>query len=548
MCGHDLTTQTSASDRHTTKRVKVLHGLLTSDDHRDGNADGCAVHGEWPDHTTQTVKLPVSPHSPLADAVQQDVTTPLASPAAHKARMLLERVSAAKASVHTSLRKQRPGSAAGESQPAPSTSADAAAVPAFRKYQHLAERTSPHHLPHLDALLRSSADAAKHQPRAGQSVAERVQPMPHQHLVSPALKVPLPDHFETLDQLFSALEYTLLFMAGRDQTALFHTIKKPVENVCGHTFELSHLRRIKHVFPEAYCIDAAKATVQGSKVDSVAIVFNYHWASSDTMVPADASRKRKHLSLHLTDDDDNQDHVDKAAAASQSRAFRHALFASTDIAARAKVFRQRLIDLTWQAHEVRMHADRMSASMCTDHQPSLHSASWLQRDYACRMARHRGTVHLTCTVWLMCLKATCPVHTHLRWTCGAYSSFPFESCTWCDQVSRCRLALSLTGPMQTAGKQVLAPDTMSISEPTCATTNAAAVQEPSVVAGSKISALLERVRGCRTLRWGGTLSGRLTPDLLRRSAKRSGSVPNMPCLGSRRKKCGVEPCCRVCPP
>ncbi|KAJ3415063.1 replication licensing factor Cdt1 [Chytridiales sp. JEL 0842] len=91
----------------------------------------------------------------------------------------------------------------------------------------------------------------------------------YQPLVTPGTNLPLPDSYNLLEQMFHALEYTLSFMRGRDQAAIFYKLKKPVENMCKRNFSMEHLAKIRTVYPEAYKYTAMKEIVDDKRVDSV---------------------------------------------------------------------------------------------------------------------------------------------------------------------------------------------------------------------------------------------------------------------------------------
>lgn len=54
----------------------------------------------------------------------------------------------------------------------------------------------------------------------------------YSHLLAPEQKLPLPAKYEVLEKMFHALEYTIMFTKGRDQTCIYHKIRKAVENMC----------------------------------------------------------------------------------------------------------------------------------------------------------------------------------------------------------------------------------------------------------------------------------------------------------------------------
>ncbi|KAI9094318.1 hypothetical protein DFS34DRAFT_243101 [Phlyctochytrium arcticum] len=49
----------------------------------------------------------------------------------------------------------------------------------------------------------------------------------YRHLVTPGRKLLLPTKYEMLEKMFHGLEYTVMFMKGRDQPCIYHKIRKP---------------------------------------------------------------------------------------------------------------------------------------------------------------------------------------------------------------------------------------------------------------------------------------------------------------------------------
>ncbi|KAJ1963819.1 hypothetical protein IWQ62_003102 [Dispira parvispora] len=84
-------------------------------------------------------------------------------------------------------------------------------------------------------------------------------------------RLALPTHLQRLDVIFQAIEHTLLFLQGQSQPCVYHRIKKPVENMCRRTFELSHLGQIKTLYPEAYQLTAVRYQHLGERIPSVEI-------------------------------------------------------------------------------------------------------------------------------------------------------------------------------------------------------------------------------------------------------------------------------------
>ncbi|TPX35476.1 hypothetical protein SmJEL517_g02157 [Synchytrium microbalum] len=103
----------------------------------------------------------------------------------------------------------------------------------------------------------------------------------YRHLVEPGVRLPLPAKYRALEQIFHALEHTVMFVKSRDQSATFHRVKKPVENTANRTFELSHLAQIVTVYPEAYTMTPVRIMDKGIRVESLAIEFARNATGAD---------------------------------------------------------------------------------------------------------------------------------------------------------------------------------------------------------------------------------------------------------------------------
>ncbi|KAJ3331710.1 hypothetical protein HDU76_002428 [Blyttiomyces sp. JEL0837] len=77
--------------------------------------------------------------------------------------------------------------------------------------------------------------------------------------------LPLPASYALLDKFFHALEFSVSFLRGRDQPAVFHKFRRPVENMSGRTFTIDHLEQIRSVFPEAYRYEACRTRLDGTE-------------------------------------------------------------------------------------------------------------------------------------------------------------------------------------------------------------------------------------------------------------------------------------------
>jgi hypothetical protein len=62
-----------------------------------------------------------------------------------------------------------------------------------------------------------------------------------------------------------------MFIQAKDQTAIFHKIKKSIENICNRNVDLEHLQRILTVYPDCYKLTPMRIQHQGSTVTSYMI-------------------------------------------------------------------------------------------------------------------------------------------------------------------------------------------------------------------------------------------------------------------------------------
>ncbi|KAJ1650830.1 hypothetical protein IWQ61_008464 [Dispira simplex] len=98
-------------------------------------------------------------------------------------------------------------------------------------------------------------------------------------------RLAISSHLQRLDVIFQAIEHTLLFLQGQGQPCVYHRIKKPVENMCRRTFELTHLGQIKTLYPEAYQLTAVRYQHLGERIPSVEI--QWPTESSTSLLPSD---------------------------------------------------------------------------------------------------------------------------------------------------------------------------------------------------------------------------------------------------------------------
>ncbi|KAJ1913060.1 hypothetical protein IWQ60_009378 [Tieghemiomyces parasiticus] len=152
-----------------------------------------------------------------------------------------------------------------------------------------------------------------------------------QHLTSTpasstaATKLPLPSHCQRLDVTYQALEHTLVFLKGQNQSCVYHRLRKPVENMCRRSFELEQLGQLVTVYPGAYRLEPVRHLHNGQRVASVEIHFGPALNGSTTEVTTSSS----------------------SAADTH---FLHAAFASTELEKRRVHFRHLLLELVHAAH------------------------------------------------------------------------------------------------------------------------------------------------------------------------------------------------------
>ncbi|KAL7747198.1 hypothetical protein RI367_007409 [Sorochytrium milnesiophthora] len=351
----------AATTERPQKRVKVFHGLPTSDDGPDdsslpGQRDGRQMEDN-PFAETQELlaRIAARKAEQASGAVAIRVLEQEQRLSPSKARPVLLSLPASPKSPSI-LSSLQPAGA--HERPSPARTAHLLAeVAAVPNQIEVADRqeddddsddaAGSRELPHLRALQRSPAKL-----KVARTVPDHAHMSPARHLVLPLQKVKLPESYEALDQIFNALEYNLLYMTTRDQTAIYHKMRKSVENVCERTFELRNLRQIKFLFPEAYVYHAVKVVVQGTKIDSTAIEFNYDWEK------AMAGSEEYSWTVEESAAGDRQvagkrklDAVGEEDANGVGYAFRFATFAASDLQKRSRVFRQRLIDATAGEHD-----------------------------------------------------------------------------------------------------------------------------------------------------------------------------------------------------
>ncbi|TPX55397.1 hypothetical protein PhCBS80983_g05355 [Powellomyces hirtus] len=115
----------------------------------------------------------------------------------------------------------------------------------------------------------------------------------YKHLVAPDKKLGLPAKYEVLEKMFHGLEYTVMFMKGRDQRCVYHKIRKAVENMCHRNFEMRNLAQIRTVYPEAYKYSMVLTVEQGVRVASICIDVTEEGKPIDTDEVPDTPTKNK---------------------------------------------------------------------------------------------------------------------------------------------------------------------------------------------------------------------------------------------------------------
>jgi len=167
-------------------------------------------------------------------------------------------------------------------------------------------------------------------------------------LIDKDQRIDLPDHFLKLEHLFNSLEYTVMFMKGRDHSCVFHKIRKAVENAADRAFSLRSLGQIKAIFPSAYHLEAVKTLHNGERVESISIDFNGSWREEKLFNPLLSPSKKEAQEARNRGISGSKDLAEKEI---DLRDYRRVTFAGRELEARRRKFRANLISLVEKKHE-----------------------------------------------------------------------------------------------------------------------------------------------------------------------------------------------------
>jgi hypothetical protein len=227
---------------------------------------------------------------------------------------------------------------------------------------------SAYQLPHLRDL-QASRDQPEGSRRTGLkrnipiSQRSRQGPSAFRHLVPLHQRIPLPRDFEHLDQVFDALESTVMYQRGRNENAIFIKLQKTVEGVCNRSFNLAHVQQIQYLFPEAYQLEAVKVTHLGVRTESISFDFNISWSKKrklDDMLspsksgsPGVASPKKSLTPtkpMHPGTFESPRSTVKSEVPVAEMDSISKAAFAAVEIPKRKLEFRRRLIQFVETKH------------------------------------------------------------------------------------------------------------------------------------------------------------------------------------------------------
>ncbi|KAJ3388540.1 replication licensing factor Cdt1 [Lobulomyces angularis] len=96
----------------------------------------------------------------------------------------------------------------------------------------------------------------------------------YNHLIQKQFKNPLenlPCHLRLLKEEFYALETVVNFLRSRGDSAIYHKLKKSVENITNRDFSLKQLGQILRVYPSSYILTPVKIVINFAKVESFLI-------------------------------------------------------------------------------------------------------------------------------------------------------------------------------------------------------------------------------------------------------------------------------------
>lgn len=183
------------------------------------------------------------------------------------------------------------------------------------------KKKSLYDLPHLNDLETGKVLQAPKE--------KTILPPSYSCRIPPELRIPLSDELETLYKIFDSLDYTMMYYHSKKQLCIFHKIKKAVENVSEHKFELDSLRGIIGVFPEAYNIEARRHAVNGTMMDTFVLEFNHLWSKK---------RKQEHKLIRAPKQTKTTEINTRPVLAIE--------FQALDLPLRRQEFRRRLMKIT----------------------------------------------------------------------------------------------------------------------------------------------------------------------------------------------------------
>ncbi|KAJ3271140.1 hypothetical protein HDV01_006998 [Terramyces sp. JEL0728] len=85
--------------------------------------------------------------------------------------------------------------------------------------------------------------------------------------------ITLPKLYSDLLKRFDALETIMNYLQSRNQTCIFHKVKRSVEMQSDLSFELAHLGQIMYIYPQAYKLSPITVKISEEKVNSLSIEF-----------------------------------------------------------------------------------------------------------------------------------------------------------------------------------------------------------------------------------------------------------------------------------
>ncbi|KAJ2662191.1 hypothetical protein IW148_003080 [Coemansia sp. RSA 1199] len=83
--------------------------------------------------------------------------------------------------------------------------------------------------------------------------------------------VPMPRDFRKLEELFQALEHTVMFDGAGSAGVVYHRVRKGVESMAQFTFGWKELGQILAVYPESYTFKDHATSINGRRVQSVVL-------------------------------------------------------------------------------------------------------------------------------------------------------------------------------------------------------------------------------------------------------------------------------------